>query len=486
MNGTHFRGRAWIVLAAALAMGAAACSSGGVNKAGSLDARTTVLTLADGEGDISNAQPFADAVKELSHGTLQINIKSHWRPNDPRWETGLIKDVQNGDAPLGISASRAFDTVGIASFQAFQAPFLIDNITLEQKVLDSDIPAKMLAGLKPQGLVGLAVLAGPLRRPLGFTKPLVAPSDYRGASIGFRPSAVSEEILRALGATPVVIPASHDTSGLDGVEGHVTNMLGSFDVHGATLAGNVVIEPRPDVIFMNQRAFGALSAAQQRVLIRAASQARADGGVYEPDGPSVQQMCRGGMNTVVASQAQLAGLRAAVQPVYRTLESNPSTRAFITQITAMRQAVGGAPDAVSCPAGSEGSTQITTAATPLDGTWGVSFTRAEFFAAGASPGEDNPENWGHFTWTVDRGHWRQTGPEGFSIAVTTYGTYLVSGNKITFYRSDHEYPGSDTEIWGPYIWSVYRDTLTLKKARWSGRDQGPTSLVVKPWRKTGT
>jgi TRAP-type transport system periplasmic protein len=477
MNGTRFRGRAWIVLAAALAMGAAACSSGGVNKAGSLDARTTVLTLADGEGNYSNAQPFADAVKKLSHGTLQITIKRHWRPDDARYETDLIKDVQKGDAPLGISASRAFDTVGISSFQALQAPFLIDTIALEQEVLDSHIPAAMLAGLKPQGLLGLAVLAGPLRRPLGFTKPLVAPSDYRGARIGFRASAVSEETLRALGVTPVVIPGNHDTSGLDGVEGHVTNMLGSFDVHGATLTGNVVIEPRPNVIFMNQRAFGSLSAAQQHVLVRAAGQARTAGGVYEPDGPSVRQMCRGGMKTVAASRAELAGLRAAVQPVYRILESNPSTRAYIAQITAMRQAAGGAPDAVSCAAGSEASSQITTAVTPLDGAWGASYTRAEFLAAGAPPDEDNPGNYGHMTLKFSKGHWWHGNPGPSS------GTYVVSGNEITFYRSDHEYLGSDAETWGPYIWSVYRDTLTLKKA---GGSQGPTSLVVKPWRKTGT
>ena len=481
MNAGHFRGRAWIVLAAALAMGAAACGSGGVNKAGSPATRTTVLTLADGEGDISNAQPFADAVKKLSHGTLQIKIKRHWRLNDARYETGLIKDVQKEDAQLGITASRAFDTVGISSFRALQAPFLIDNIALEQKVLDSDIPARMLPGLKPEGLVGLAVLAGPLRRPLGFTKPLVAASDYRGTSIGFRASGVSEEILRALGAAPVVIPASHDTSGLDGVEGNVTNMLDAFDVRGATLTGNVVVEPRPNVIFMNQRAFGSLSAAQQRVLVRAASQARTDGGVYQPDGPSVQQMCRGGMKTVAASQAQLAGLRAAVQPVYRNLESNPSTTALIARITAMRQAVGGAPDAVSCPSGSGGSSQITTTVTELDGTWGVSYTRAEFLAAGAPPEEDLPDNYGHYTTLkFSRGHWWQ-GPGNFA-----YGTYVVSGNEITFHRTDHAYRGSDSEIWGPYIWSVYRDTLTLKKAGWSGGRQGPTGLAVKPWRKIGT
>src|SRR5215831_19661960 len=135
MNGRHARGRAWFVLAAALATGAAACGSAGVNKAGSPAAPTTVLTLADGEGSAANALPFAEAVMQLSGGALQIKVKSHWRPDDPRYETGLIGDVQRGDAQLGVSASRAFDTVGISSFQALQAPFLIDNVALEQKVL---------------------------------------------------------------------------------------------------------------------------------------------------------------------------------------------------------------------------------------------------------------------------------------------------------------------------------------------------------------
>jgi len=55
----------------------------------------------------------------------------------------------------------------------------------------------------------------------------------------------------------------------------------------------------------------------------------------------------------------------------------------------------------------------------------------------------------------------------------------VTGDKITFYRHDHAYPGSDTEVTGPYTWSVHRDRLTFKKTR-SGE---PTGQVVKPWRK---
>jgi len=60
---------------------------------------------------------------------------------------------------------------------------------------------------------------------------------------------------------------------------------------------------------------------------------------------------------------------------------------------------------------------------------------------------------------------------------------VVTGHEINFYRHDHDYATSDTEVWGPYIWSVYRDTLTFKT---TASTNGPTELVVKPWRKTGT
>ena len=64
------------------------------------------------------------------------------------------------------------------------------------------------------------------------------------------------------------------------------------------------------------------------------------------------------------------------------------------------------------------------------------------------------------------------------------GKYVLNGDEITFYRTDHAYPGSDTEIWGPYSWSVYRDTLTFRKSKSFG--EGPTGLVVKPWRRSGS
>jgi TRAP-type C4-dicarboxylate transport system substrate-binding protein len=471
------------VLAAALALGATGCGAGNLDKAGNPSSKPVVLTLADGNADTSDAQPFATAVRTLSHGTLQIKIEGNWRPGDAYFETGLIKDVRAGKAQLGIAASRAFDTVGITSFQALQAPFLIDNITLERKVLDSSIPGMMLQGLRPHGLVGLALLPGPLRRPFGFTKPLLAASDYKGARIGIRPSGVTADIFRALGAIPVAQKQSNSgqsTAGLTGIEAHA-NLIGSgFAIPHAVLTGNVVFEPRPNVIFMNQRAYAALTAGQRNVLDRAAAQARTAGIYQGNDTASVADLCRRGIKVVSASPADLAGLQAAVRPVYRTLESDRATKTFINQIAAMRRAAGGAPGAVTCPAATAGGTA--SAGSALQGTWQVTYTLAEYNAAGASPDESsNPSNVGHYTLTFSRDHWRQTGPPGGSAS----GTYIVTGDKINLYRHDNAYSSSDTEVWGPYIWSVYKDTLTFKRAGPPGTPM-PTELVVKPWRKTGT
>jgi TRAP-type transport system periplasmic protein len=485
--------RAWVALTAVLVMGAAACSSGSLDKAGGAVAKPVVLTLADGEGDISNAQPFADAVSGLSHGSLQIRIEGNWRPRDPSYEADLIKDVQAGKAQLGVTASRAFDTVGIDSFQALQAPFLIDNYPLEQKVMNSAIPGTMLQELRPHGLVGLAVLPGPLQRPFGFTRPLVAASSYRGARIGIRPSAVEAGIFHALGAIPVTPQRSssgQDIAGLTGVESSASTIDSGLDVPGAILTGNVVFEPRPYVLFMNRHAFGSLTASQRAVLYRAAARARAAGIYQGNDTVSIADLCRRGTKVVSASPAELAGVRAAVQPFYRMLEANRATKAFIDEITIMRQAIGGSPDVVACAAASAGGVSATASA--LGGTWQVTYTEQELIAAGADPGELGPSegNWGHFTLTFRQGQWwlRLVGgdPGVAPNNLEEYGSYVVTGHQISFYRHDHDYTGSDTEVWGPYIWSMYRDTLTFKKAGWTGSTQGPTSLVVRPWRTTGT
>jgi TRAP-type C4-dicarboxylate transport system substrate-binding protein len=486
MNARPLPGRAWIVLTAALAMGASACGPGNLDKAGAPVPKPVILTLANDSGDLSGAQPFADAVKEVSHGALQARIEGpSARLGDLDSETELIRAVQAGKAQLGITGTQAFDTIAAGGLQALQAPFLINSYTLQRKVFDSDLPQKMLTALRPTGLVGVGLLPGVLARPFGFSRPLLSASDYRGAKIGMLPSVVATETFRALGATPV---SSGPIATLGGIETDVFTADKAFDRPGASLTGNVIFWPWPGVIFMNRRAFESLTAGQQSELFRAAAVAQGGKIYLGNDAGYLRDLCRRGTKVVTASPADLAGLRAAVQPVYRMLEANPSTKALIGQIASIRQAIGGSPDALTC-ATAQSTAQSNTTPSPLEGTWQATYTKQELLAAGADPTLIylSEENWGQFTLKLRRGYWwlRLTGgdpgvPANYRLA---YGTYAVTGDKILFHRHDHDYLGSSTEVWGPYIWSVYRDTLTFKK---TGPAPMPTGLAVKPWRETGT
>jgi TRAP-type C4-dicarboxylate transport system substrate-binding protein len=170
-----------------VALIASACSDGRVDKAGGT--RTTqpvVLTLADHETSPVDVQLWIEEVQRRSGGSLHIQVTNQWRNQEANYDKGTIADVQAGKVQLAKVAARAYDTVSVTSFQALLAPLLIDNPTLERRVLESDLASELLADTGELDLVGLAVLPTRPRKPLGLSRPLVAAEDYRGARIGVR------------------------------------------------------------------------------------------------------------------------------------------------------------------------------------------------------------------------------------------------------------------------------------------------------------
>ena len=115
----------------------------------------------------------------------------------------------------------------------------------------------------------------------------------------------------------------------------------------------------------------------------------------------------------------------------------------------------------------------TTATTPLDGRWEVDFTRRELLRHTSDPDEDNPGNYGHLALEFNRGNFRLALGDGS----VTAGTYEVTGNVITFYRTDSQGPG---EIWTS-TWSVRGGKLTFVTG---GPGAHPTLLIVKSWSRS--
>ena len=124
---------------------------------------TLRLVVYDNQGSPSEPYvlEFIDQVKTLSGGS--IVVEPTWNAgaqSSPGTEPDVIKAVLAAKYDLGLVASRAWDTEKVTSFQALQAPFLINNDALAIAVATSDIAKQMLDSLSPAGAVGLAGVVG--------------------------------------------------------------------------------------------------------------------------------------------------------------------------------------------------------------------------------------------------------------------------------------------------------------------------------------
>ena len=326
-------------LVAAL-VAASGCGGSTSDKAGGTHHTTTVLTMANAIFMTGDLEPWAREVETRSGGTLHIRFANGWRAGQRDFETGLIHDVQAGTVDIGWVGSRAPHTLGVSSFDALHAPFVIDSYALEEAVTQSRIPDQMLAGLKPLGVVGLGVLPGPLRRPLSAARPLRAPADYARLRIGYQGGTEPAEALRALGARPVQLASGAQWRGIDAIEQQVASInANSYDSFAKYLTANVLLWPRPMVLFINRQRFATLTRKQQQALTGAAHQVvNKTIAVLEAEEQSaIAEICRRGIRLVSASAADIVRLRTATAPLLAHLEHQPDTRSFLTAIIALRQ-----------------------------------------------------------------------------------------------------------------------------------------------------
>jgi TRAP-type C4-dicarboxylate transport system substrate-binding protein len=332
-------------LVSAIASGCAG-SSPNSDKAGGSGGGTTRLRLAftpAGVDQLPAVQDFISRVTSLSRGTIRIQLLATWGSFEPDAEAQVVRATASGAVDLGVTRSNVFDTLGVSSFEALSAPMLIDSYPLENAVLRSPIPGRMLAGLKRLGVAGLAVLGDELRVPISVHRPLLAPADWRGLTVGTYRSAVQEQVIRALGATPLVVFGPFRTQAL------VAGRIQAFeqDVVGAEnnslvgqapwFAANVALWPEIDVLLVNPGRLASLTGQQREWLAEAASAASTDSATLaSDDGAYVRDDCAAGARFVYATSSDLAAIRRSLAGVYQQIKSDPQTNAFIEQIQRLK------------------------------------------------------------------------------------------------------------------------------------------------------
>jgi TRAP-type transport system periplasmic protein len=468
----------------------AGCGGSSADKAGGASGQQPrILTMANPAGGSGELDGFVNEVARLSGGTIRIQVQNSWRVGQVRYETGLINDVRAGKADLGWAGSRAWDSVGVLSLRALHAPLLIDSYAVQERVVRSPLVGVMLAGLEPIGLVGLGVLPGPMRKPLGISKPLVAPADYAGLTIGVQQSLVADETMRVLGARPVWFPGMGKIDGFDGIEQQTGAIDGNrYDTVGKYFTANVNLWPRPAVIFAGRKVFDSLSPDQRNALRQAAANnipaqtVALRGAEQEAAG----NLCRSRrLEFQTASPHDLAALRTAVQPVYDMLARDPQTRKFLAAIAAIGKGVP-TESAPQCRPTGKTDGQAAGGSSPLDGVYRVTTTANDLRAAGVPAADVVPENYGTWTYVFDRGRFAFT-QEDEQACTWAYGTFAVKGKQVEWKFTDAGGISPNNALNKPgeffvFGWSVYRETLTLTAVP----GESPENFRAKPWPRIST
>ena len=327
-------------------LGLTACSAGTSPSAigGGLPppvAVTLTLGVPDSPGfppEFQDIAYFARQVRQISGGRMKIRIL--WEVTQvTNPEPATVSLVRDGKVDLGWVGARAWDTLGVRSFQALQAPFLIDSYPLLDAVLASPMPGRMLAGLHQAGFTGLGLYPDQLRHLIGFRKPLASPRDLRGARIRVPSSRASDALFRALGAVPVHLNGSGFSQAItSGTVGGVdAGVAGAAKFGGEFLTGNIILYAKANTLFADAGRFARLTASQRQVLRSAAQRTFTFALATPPEPGGLALFCASGGTVVTASDTAVGAIERAAQPVYAYLEQDPQTKVFIRQIQQMKQ-----------------------------------------------------------------------------------------------------------------------------------------------------
>jgi TRAP-type transport system periplasmic protein len=419
-------------------------------------ADATALRLVVPPGWEWRVDPLINALASSTDEAPQIEIDFEWQDAHAGVdvERDIVEAVASGELDIGFVGTRAISNLGAPSFDALTAPMLVDSYPLQQAIMDSDIPDRLMVSLDDIGVTGLDVAAGPLRRPLGVSGPFLNPGDFAGTTFHTVRSATNAATVAALGATHTDVYGSERDDGLvdgtiDGTENSIDWMLGS-NGHARYATANVALWPATGVLIANPAALADLSDTDRQTLRETIASSLASATeLADADAALIPQLCSVGQSFTEASEDDVAALREAVEPVYTQLASDADTAALIDEIEALKATVAvepltipdgctgqaATPEAVELEAGDDPSV--------LNGSYRLEWTADELVEAsgGDITEREARKNAGVFVLTFEDGTFGQvwsTPPATDSCP----GTYTVTGNRVTMVAS------SDIAEWG--------------------------------------
>ncbi|HKP20939.1 MAG TPA: hypothetical protein VJT68_05450 [Thermoleophilaceae bacterium] len=369
-------------------------------------------------------QELARRVSKLSRGEITIKPVWHAAGDGPDWDQRVARMVTGGELDMGVIPSRAWDTEGVQSLRALNAPFLVTSDALLAEVISGDLAADLMSGLPDAKVVGVALFPEGMRHPFGLEKPLLGPGDYAKQAIRTPTSETTAAVFEALGASVNDDAADEKVhAGLD--SSYLLNP-------GGTATGNVTFYPKVNSLVIGSKVYEDLDENQRRLLSKAAAQTREWAIAAGPsDAEAARSFCRKGGRVVNASAADVAALEQRTAPVYAKLERDRQTRELITAIRKLKESTTVSTDSVvACgrepKAGGPGPHAV-------DGVYRFTVTDKELRDNGITDPGEIDEDHGIYTMTLSGGDycWKQKAPNHIENP-DDCGTYELDGDRMVF------------------------------------------------------
>jgi TRAP-type C4-dicarboxylate transport system substrate-binding protein len=301
----------------------------------------TTLTIAF-VGRLADEQiaHFQTEVDRRSGGTLTTALDPDLAASSLTMEQRIVEAVAAGELDLGVVGVRAFRELGIHDLDALIAPMAIDSMAAQEAVLASDLPARMLAGLGPHDLAGLALIAGPLRRPVA-DRPLTSLGDFSGVPFHTFHGDVNAMTIEALGATHVDAPAEERNTAIEagqirGYENTLAFLAHAIDWPTKYLSTNVNLWPSVSVLIADPQMLTSLTETERAALVDAATDTMERAVDLLPDEAQLAaEVCAGGGRLVTAAPEALAEIEEALAPVHAELRTDPLVADHLDEIEAL-------------------------------------------------------------------------------------------------------------------------------------------------------
>ncbi|MET0843129.1 MAG: hypothetical protein ABWY23_04730 [Mycetocola sp.] len=417
----------------------------GCTTAGEAKPDPVTLTMYHIDGDLAldpAADWFIEAVSELSKGRITVDVTSECCGDVIDMEEQLVASVADGGADLGWVGTRVFGDLGVTALEPLTAPFMVDSYELQAAVITSPPADAALAALETLGVVPIALEPGMLRRPLSATKPLHAPADWAGLTIGSFHSSQNAESFIALGAEPVDVTFEQRNDGVfDGSIQALENSVLMLRSDRARLlpyvTANVVLWPRTSAIIGNEAALDLLGTSGRAILDEAAALvAQRTDDLIEIDADAVEKACEQGARFSDATAGQLAELEAAFAGIHNGLRNDAATGDLYAAVVALKSSVPAEPRlevAANCTgqpperdsAVSGGDVAV------LNGSYRSAAYTVEFLTANGFTADEAEGVAGTFTFIFDDGAFELVhdwhGGETFGCV----GTYSVGADRLT-------------------------------------------------------